>query len=132
MNESDGQCPLCSKMFPMAKLCSHASQCNGDVSQTNGVKRKHGEYEEGSGSAASSFFNLKKRKSEPSIEKSSPNAKVLNVSPAAAAKPETVQKTTFCFTTSSAAPLAERMRPKDFSSYCGHESSLGENTVIRY
>ena len=135
--EDDGECPMCHKMFPMDKLCSHASYCNGDTGPTvtNGVKRKHGDTDTpSSSSAASSFFNIKKRKSEQSagIGFSSPKSGKFDKGKDGEGVAIAIQKEKPPNPKPSCSiPLAERMRPKDFSSYAGHESALGENTVIR-
>ena len=67
-DKEDGECPMCGDSFSMDKLPGHASYCNGKESfpHVPSKKRKH-EIESDRREASpktSSFFNLKKLKSE--------------------------------------------------------------------
>ena len=37
-NDGVGECPICGDEFPMAKLCVHASSCNGKTEPGTGQK----------------------------------------------------------------------------------------------
>ena len=82
-----------------------------------------------------SFFNLKKRKSETmtSVSKEKEERRILDVDekhevPASSSSSNSLKKKN---DKKQSAPLAERMRPTDFSTYRGHDQVLGDKSLIR-
>ena len=120
-------CPLCSQTFSTANIEAHASSCNG--ASTINV--------EGSN----------KRKLDSNSSSQSPKSlKMANLFPVKIVKldstpvhVQTSSKISVSKETESIAkpivkpqaPLAERMRPSDFSSYFGQNSSLGPSSMLR-
>jgi len=139
----EGSCPMCNKIFSMKDLCSHASYCDGIATTTagtgtksgnnngNGLKRKFDEKESSPSISkpSASFFNIKKHKSDSTGSSTASTLKTIHLK-----EEKMVESKTNRYPPkkhSSAAPLAERMRPTDFDMYSGQERSLGEQTVIR-
>ena len=142
-NEDVGVCPMCSEKYPMAKLPGHASYCNGNGNKSvSTTKRKHENEsgKDGSNQKRSSFFNPKMMKSESTPSKTEvkgpTNKTVSRDVPPTSRSPKMSILSTNCNENSinfskPKAPLAERMRPTDFSAYAGQEKFLGSGSVIR-
>ena len=135
----DGVCPMCCDHFPMDKLPGHASYCNGKKSLNKfspSVKRKHENDSERQEAMpkTSSFFNLKRLKSETSSNTTESKAmttvskEVSSVSSSSIGTKDNGQSDP---SPKSQAPLADRMRPTDFSAYAGQEKFLGQGSVVR-
>ena len=140
-----GCCPMCNEEFPMEKLNIHASYCNGKADlgsgavTPGGVKRKLENGNSGdnkmtapASSKTASIFNVKRMKSDTQVKPRTDEGKPENdkttigggddispMSQSVAKKP------------SSSAPLAERMRPVDFTTYSGQDKSLGPASLLR-
>ena len=130
---SVGVCPICGDEFPMTNLCVHASSCNGKTQPVEknqavfpsnhnwgGMKRKNID------SSPSSFFkkfkNVKDNKpsQDQPVSKGSPDQKPNNSTKLIEKKKSMVF-----------APLSDRMRPTDFSSYSGQQKTLGPNSFLQ-
>jgi len=141
-DKEDGVCPMCGDSFSMDKLPGHASYCNGKESfpHVSSKKRKHiieSQRQEAT-PKTSAFFNLKKLKSE----SCSSSSKADNKGTTTTLTKEWFPNSSFSKErrdnnghsnppSKSPAPLAERMRPTDFSAYAGQEKVLGRGSVIR-
>ena len=131
---------MCSDNFPMDKLPGHASYCNGKKSFPNfspSMKRKHENETEkqDANPKTSTFFNLKRQKSETCSSKNENKAMSIDSkqvsSVSGSLKGTTGNNGQSNSSPKSQAPLADRMRPTDFSAYAGQEKFLGHGTVIR-
>lgn len=139
-DKEDGVCPMCGDSFSMDKLPGHASYCNGKESfpHVSSKKRKHtteSERQE-AGPKTSAFFNLKKLKSESCSSKTDNKGSTTPLTKEGSSNSsfpkERRDNNGHSNTPSkSPAPLAERMRPTDFSAYAGQEKFLGHGSVIR-
>ena len=136
---------MCNEEFPMEKLNIHASYCNGKADlgsgavTPGGVKRKLENGNSGdnkmtapASSKTASIFNVKRMKSDTQVKPRTDEGKPENdettfgggddispMSQSVAKKP------------SLSAPLAERMRPVDFTTYSGQDKSLGPASLLR-
>ena len=132
-------CPMCSDNFPMDKLPGHASYCNGKKSFPNfspSMKRKHENETEKQDAnlKTSTFFNLKRQKSETCSSKNENKLTTIGskqVSSVSGSLQGNNGQSNSSPSPKSQAPLADRMRPTDFSAYAGQEKFLGHGTVIR-
>ena len=135
-------CPMCSDNFPMDKLPGHASYCNGKKSFPNfspSMKRKHENETEKQDAnlKTSTFFNIKRQKSDTCSSKNENkpttigSKQVSSVSGSMKGITGNNGQSNSSQSPKSQAPLADRMRPTDFSAYAGQEKFLGHGTVIR-
>jgi len=142
VDSSKGECPMCNLMFPMDQLCSHASYCNGKTTKSKSepvaIKRK---FEEVDNNKPTFSLFMKKSKTEKNgtakenipITKteSEVNTQQISQDKDSNGKGFVAESSSISSSKTSNVPLAERMRPLDFSSYSGQSKALGEGSVIR-
>merc|ERR1719300_1276033 len=134
--------PHVHSMFPMDQLCSHASYCNGKSikSQSEPVVSKR-KFEEVDNNKSTFSLFMKKSKTEKNgtakenipITKtgSDVNTQQISQDKDSNGKGFVAESSSISSSKTSNVPLAERMRPLDFSSYAGQSKALGEGSVIR-
>jgi len=136
---SEGQCPMCSLMFPMEKLGSHASFCNGKTPKSESVGNKR-KFEEVDKNKPTFSLFMKKSKTEKIgsaaekenvLSRTETRAIVESMSQDKDTNGKDVADGSSNSSRSNNIPLAERMRPTDFSSYSGQSKALSEGSVIR-
>ena len=129
------ECPVCSGTFSVANIVIHASTCGigaNNVSNMNGKKRKLSSVEEdsqpatssGNGKSFSIFSQTKKTKTNDAtstgIKTREPESHQ-----AKGSDPEVGKKRKLDI------PLAERMRPTDFSLFRGQDAAVGPKSQLR-
>jgi len=148
-------CPLCNQTFSKGNIEAHASSCNGPLGESNKPnivtmtsKRKLdplNQVEERKSPKApklASLFSTKQKEGQESLKTPKlaslfPTKQVFsNIAslPLKVAEAKSEEMTTPMpkkIVEKPGAPLAERMRPSDFTEYCGQAASLGPNTWLR-
>jgi len=111
-------CPLCNQTFSLGNIEAHASNCNGQAMLSVGSNKRKIDQDVSQSPKSTkiaSLFPTKKQKVDHAPHLQSEEPKLHKSAPI---KDPSV-------------PLAERMRPTDFSTYSGQGNSLGPGSMLR-
>lgn len=122
------RCPLCSETFSSSKIEGHASTCGmpkppASVRSTPPSSKffHNKDSKKRSGDVGNSSFSNKKLKNDPKPTKEDESVVMEEIVSKAKEKPLSRGRV----------PLADTLRPKDFSTYIGQEDAVGLGTQLR-